>query len=82
VSDLAHPAAESRPVRLCFASVSYFFVFLTILTILVTNYFKIYSTDLHQLFTVGRTMVVDDQSEKSRSISQWTLPWQPILVVL
>jgi len=71
---------QACSIMFCFCFL--FFVFLTILTILVTNYFKIYSTDLHQLFTVGRTVVVDDQSEKSRSISQWTLLWQPILVVL
>ena len=48
--------------------------FLTILTI----YLKIYSTDLCQISTFGRTMAVDDQSEISFSVPRWTLPWQPV----
>jgi len=45
-----------------------------------TNYFKIYRTDLRQIFRVGRTTAVDDQSEISFSILQRTLPQQPVLV--
>jgi len=41
--------------------------FLTILTI----YLKIYSTDLCQISTFGRTTAVDDQSEISFSIPRW-----------
>jgi len=33
-------------------------------------------TDLCQIFMVGRTMAVDDQSEISFSSLQGTLPWQ------
>jgi len=45
-----------------------------------TNNLKIYWTDLHQIFKIGRTMAVDDQHEISFSIPQYTLPWQPIFV--
>jgi len=37
---------------------------------------KVYQTDLCQIFRVGRTMGVDDQSEISFSSLQGTLPWQ------
>jgi len=43
-----------------------------------SNYLKIY----RQIFRVGRTIAVDDRSEISFSITQRTLPWQPICVVL
>ena len=38
------------------------------------------SSDLRQIFEVGRTMAVDNQSEISFSIPQVTLPWQPNFV--
>jgi len=40
---------------------------------------KIYLTDLRQIFSTGRTMAIDDQSDISSSIPQETLPWQPFL---
>ena len=43
-----------------------------------TNYPKIYQTDLRQIFRVGKTTAVDDQSEVSFSILRGTLSWQPI----
>jgi len=39
-----------------------------------TNYFKIYRTNLRQIFLFGGTTAVDDQSEISFSIPQGTLP--------
>jgi len=42
--------------------------------------FDSYRTDLRQIFRVGRTIAVDDQSEISFSIPHGTLPWQPIFV--
>jgi len=41
---------------------------------------KIYRTDLRRSFRIGRTMVVDYQSEISFSVPRETLPWQPIFV--
>jgi len=38
-----------------------------------------YQTDLHQIFMVGRHVAVDVQSCICFTISQGTLPWQPIL---
>jgi len=40
-----------------------------------TNYVNVY-----QIFGVGITMAVDDQSEVSFSVPQGTLPWQPTFV--
>ena len=45
-----------------------------------TNYFKIYQTNLRQIFRVDRTMAVDDQPEISFSVPQRTLPWKTIFV--
>jgi len=42
------------------------------------NYLEIYRTELYQIFRVGRTVAVDDQSEISFSIPRGMLPWQPI----
>jgi len=39
-----------------------------------TKYLKIYLTDLRQIFGVGRTTAVDNQSEINSSISQGALP--------
>ena len=47
-----------------------------------TNYLKIYRTDFRQIFRVGRTRPVHDQSEISISIPQGMLPWRPFLSVL
>ena len=38
------------------------------------SYLKMYQTDLRQIFKIGRTMAVDDQSEISFSIPTMTLP--------
>jgi len=43
-----------------------------------TNYPKIYRADLRQMFIVGRTMAVDDQSEISFFIPPGMLPRQPV----
>jgi len=54
------------------------FLFIYFLTILVRPIFsKIYRSDLRQIFSVGRTVGMDNQSEISSSIPQGTLPWQP-----
>ena len=45
-----------------------------------TSYLTIYLTDLSQIFTVGRTMAVDDQPVISFSVPQGMLPWQPNFV--
>ena len=45
-----------------------------------TDYLNIYQTDLRQIFRVGRTMAVNDQSEISFSISLVILPRQSIFV--
>jgi len=39
-----------------------------------TKYLKIYLTDLRQIFGVGRTTAIDNQSEINSSISQGALP--------
>jgi len=44
-----------------------------------TNYLNIYSTDLHEICSIGRTLAVDERPEVIFSIPQGTLPWQPIL---
>ena len=44
-----------------------------------TDYLKIYA-DLRQIFRVGRTMAVNNQSEISFSIPQGMLPWQQFFV--
>jgi len=47
-----------------------------------TNHPQIHqTTNLHEIFGVGRTVTVDDQSEISFLIRQGTLPWQPVFVV-
>jgi len=43
----------------------------------LTNYPKIYQSDLCQIVKLGRTVAVDDQSEISFSIPRGTLQWQP-----
>jgi len=43
-----------------------------------SNDLNIYWTDLRQIFRNGKTVAVDDQSEIGSSITQGTLPWQPI----
>ena len=54
------------------------FLFIYFLTILVRPIFsEIYRSDLRQIFSVGRTVGIDNQSEISSSIPQGTLPWQP-----
>jgi len=44
-----------------------------------TNYLNVYRTDLHEICRIGWTLAVDERSEVIFSISQGTLPWQPIL---
>jgi len=44
-----------------------------------TNYLSICWTDLHEICRIGRNLAVDERPEVSCSISQGTLPWQPIL---
>ena len=44
-----------------------------------TNYLNSYRADLHEICTFGRTFAVDERSGVIFSISQGTLPWQPIL---
>ena len=62
--------------------------YLALLMFLIFNDFcqvsclKIYRSDLRQILKVRRTVAVDDQSEISLSISQGTLPRQPIFVGL
>jgi len=46
----------------------------------MTNYPRICQTDLRQLFKVGRTIPVGDQSEISFSIHQGTFSWEPVFV--
>ena len=60
------------------ASVSYFFLN----DMCQINYLKIYCTNLHQTFRVGRAMAVNDQPEISFSIPQRKLLWQSIFVGL
>ena len=43
------------------------------------NYLNIFQTDLHEICTVGRIFAVAERPEVILSISQGTLPWQPIL---
>ena len=43
-----------------------------------TSYLKIYRIDLRQIFRVGISIVVYDQSENIFSFPQGTLPWQTI----
>jgi len=45
-----------------------------------TDYLNIYQTDLRQIFRVGRTLAVNNQSEISFSIPQVLLPRQSIFV--
>ena len=52
-------------------SASVFFIFYD--SCQVTNYLKNYHTDLCQIFSVGITMAVDDQSGISFSVPQGTL---------
>jgi len=75
--NLARPADENRPPTSCMFCCCFLFIYL-----LLTIPFRpiIYRTDLRQIFRVGRTMAVDDQSEVSFSIPQGTLPQQPIFV--
>ena len=54
---IAHPAAEN----ICSAFASYYIYFFYNSN--QTNYLTIYLIDLRQIFRVGRTMTVDDQSE-------------------
>ena len=58
---LACPDAEIRHCWLC--SASYLFNFFD--DSYQANYLKIYQTDLCQIFRVGRTVAVDDQSQIS-----------------
>ena len=44
------------------------------------SYLLMYRTDLCQIFRIGRTADVDDQSEISFAIPQGMLPWQPVFV--
>ena len=44
------------------------------------SYLLMYRTDLCQIFRIGRTADVDDQSEISFAIPQGTSPWQPVFV--
>jgi len=75
---LACPDAEIRHCWLC--SASYLFNFFD--DSYRANYLKIYQTDLCQIFRVGRTVAVDDQSQISFFVPQGTLPWQPFLFIL
>jgi len=44
-----------------------------------TNYLNIHQTDLHEIYSIGRTMAIDERCEVIFSIPQGTLPRQPIL---
>ena len=68
---LARPREQARRA-LCFACV---YIFSDSRQI---SYLNIHRTDLRQIFTVGRTVAVDDQSEISFSIPRMSSPWQPI----
>jgi len=59
-----HPSQQQQQARraICSAVISYFNDFCQ------TNYLKLYRTDLRQIFSVGRSLAVDDQSEVSFSI--------------
>jgi len=66
----------------CFLFICLFVCLFTFSHLCQISYLEIYFTDLHQIFTVGRTMTVEDQSENSFSIPQAMLPRQPIFVGL
>ena len=59
-----------------------FLFFIFILTIPARPYLSIYPSDLRYICRTGRTMSVDDRSDIGFSITQGTLPWQPISVGL
>jgi len=69
---LASPATAQHQARWATYSAAVFFIFNDFYH---TNCLKIYRTDLHQIFRVGRTGATD---EISFSIPQGRLPWHPI----
>jgi len=54
-----------------------FLIFYSVTIFSQAYYLKIYWTDLCQIFRLGGTKTVDDQSPISLSIRQGTFPWQP-----
>ena len=61
-------------LRACFAVVSKYFS-----DFCQTNYLDICQTDLHEIYRICRTLVVDERFVVIASIPHGTLPWQPIL---
>jgi len=65
------------PPALMFCAVLFFIICFS--DFFRTNYLDIYQTDLHEICRIGRTLSIDELSEVIFSISEGTLPWQPIL---
>ena len=87
LASVARPAAERMPAGYMFCCCflfTYLFIYFLFLSISYrscqTTDLKIYRTEVRQICRVGRTTVVDDQSEISFPIPRGTLPWQPIFV--
>ena len=61
------------------AAVSFFLYFLFLIVAFETTYFRMYWSDLYQIFRTGRRMGADDRSDLRLPVTQWMLLWQPIL---
>jgi len=73
-SFVSPPAAGGLVFCCCFFFISDLFLTISVRQIIS----KSARTNLHQIFRVGITQAVEDQSEICFSIHPGTLPWQPI----